>query len=246
MGVRHLGREFNLLLYCKDKAILSSTEIRFWLHLLFAHSLLAVIWLFKWAQDVTSTIREAGTQRPSLECLPHLCFYWLSVKWGGAPRSDSTSAPSWFHIWGETCLQQGQRSRWPHPQHSHTPTGPGYGCHSGVKGQTWSQGKGWSGGQTGRGQRGSRGEGGREEGTRETGIWEVTVNRHARRCHHTINIKRRKYRRGARERAKTKAPRNGEGGGHVLVTRWWHRIPASFKLRLILKTEIWPCPLVNK
>lgn len=36
---------------------------------------------------------------------------------------------------GGTCLPRGQRNRWPLPRHTHTPTGPGYGCHSGVKGQ---------------------------------------------------------------------------------------------------------------
>ena len=53
----------------------------------------------------------------------------------------------------------------------------------------------------------------REWGKRETWIWEVTVNTHARHYHHTINTVRHKHRRGVRGRAKTKTKETLGGGG---------------------------------
>lgn len=56
----------------------------------------------------------------------------------------------------------------------------------------------------------------RERGKRETGIWGVTVNTHARHYHHTINIVRHKHRRRAMG-AKIKAQKKSGGGG---TGRW--------------------------
>lgn len=132
---------------------------------------------------------------------------------------------------GGTCLPREQRNRWPLPRQTHTPTGPGYGCHSGVKGR--------GGRQIGGGTRASRDEwesrgevGQREQGKGETGIWEVTVNTHARHNHHTINTVRHKHRRGARGRAKTKTQEKEGARGLGGRDRWDRTTVTGFPLSL--------------
>lgn len=65
-----------------------------------------------------------------------------------------------------TRLPQGQQNRWPLPRHTHTPTGPGYGRHSGVKGQG-----GWRQKAGGRGSEGRKqaGMNERREGPKRAG-----------------------------------------------------------------------------
>ncbi len=71
-----------------------------------------------------------------------------------------------------------------------------------------------------------------EQGKRGTGIWEVTVNTHARHYHHTINTVRHKHRRDARGRTETKTrEKQGGGGGHEVGGRETdksHRVPTFF------------------
>lgn len=118
-----------------------------------------------------------------------------------------------------TCLRSGHRNKWLLLQHTHTPAGPGYGSHSGlkVKGECRDE---WE----------SQGEGRGGEGKRETGrsllihMPDITV---------TLLIQWDKHRRGVRGRTKTKTreKRGGAGVSWMTETKHSHGVP-TFSLVL--------------
>lgn len=84
----------------------------------------------------------------------HLCYFRAAQK------------PAPVGVWegggaDKTCLPRGQQNRWPLQQRTHTPAGPGYGCHSVVNGSMRRQrGRGWTRTNTDEGgNRESRGQG---------------------------------------------------------------------------------------
>lgn len=141
-------------------------------------------------------------QLVKVELLLHLCFYSSAVQtghnnpprgpdgaeasWGGAALASNRGCKAGGHAHGARTHQQvlvmgailGLKVR----------HGVKLGCEGG-----WTNRRGMKEGVV------ESERGGGEEGKRETGIREVSGNRHARHYHHTNNTERHKYRRGASE-----------------------------------------------